>query len=79
IQPRPPFSYELNHFFPTYLQHKPFHLTPPPPTLHTPNPRRTPQPSHISLYLNIQGTLYITHVPFPDLPTTIIHIGSKTQ
>ena len=43
----------------------------------TPNGGRSPEGSHMSLYVNIEGTLYITDVGFGDLPTSIIEIGSK--
>ena len=65
--------------FATYLEHKGFHVTRAAATVHTPNGGRSPEGSHMSLYVNIEGTLYITDVGFGDLPTSIIEIGSKTQ
>lgn len=79
IQRRGGFCYELNHLFATYLEHKGFHVTRAAATVHTPNGGRSPEGSHMSLYVNIEGTLYITDVGFGDLPTSIIEIGSKTQ
>ena len=73
------FCYELNHLFATYLEHKGFHVTRAAATVYTPNGGRSPEGSHMSLYVNIEGTLYITDVGFGDLPTSIIEIGSKTQ
>ena len=63
--------------FATYLEHKGFHVTRAAATVHTPNGGRSPEGSHMSLYVNIEGTLYITDVGFGDLPTSIIEIGSK--
>ena len=65
--------------FVTYIEHKGFHVTRAAATVHTPNGGRSPEGSHMSLYVNIEGTLYITDVGFGDLPTSIIEIGSKTQ
>ena len=79
IQRRGGFCYELNHLFATYLEHKGFHVTRAAATVYTPNGGRSPEGSHMSLYVNIEGTLYITDVGFGDLPTSIIEIGSKTQ
>lgn len=79
IQRRGGFCYELNHLFATYLEHKGFHVTRAAATVRTPNGGRSPEGSHMSLYVNIEGTLYITDVGFGDLPTSIIEIGSKTQ
>lgn len=74
IRHRGGFCYEMNHFFGTYLEAKGFTVYRMSATVEQPNGKRTPEGSHMSLVVPINGVNYVADVGFGDLPLQALPI-----
>ncbi|MDM7862427.1 arylamine N-acetyltransferase family protein [Staphylococcus borealis] len=74
IQHRGGFCYEMNHFFGTYLEAKGFTVYRMSATVEQPNGNRSPEGSHMSLVVPIDGVSYVADVGFGDLPLQALPI-----
>lgn len=73
-QHRGGFCYEMNHFFGTYLDAKGFTVYRMSATVHQPGGTFSPDGSHMSLVVPIEGVNYVADVGFGDLPLQALPI-----